>query len=179
MKKTRNLACAACLALACIAVASSSAMAALGQSAGSIAKDGSSRLVGGQARQFAQAAQAVAQANFTVQTVQNGPIVISEYVRADNDEVFALRYAGPYMPNMQQLLGQYFPILTAQNQQVPAGKPLPRGPVRNIRVAGSAPGNTTGLNLVVHEQGFMGSFSGYAYDPTLLPQGFSTSILAR
>jgi hypothetical protein len=166
--------------LACaFALASSSAFAALGQPAATISQDGSSVLSSVQARQFAQATQAVAQANVTVQTVQSGPIAISEYVRSDTGEVFAIRYAGPYMPNLQQLLGQYFPIVTAQNQQAPAGRPLPRGPVRDIQVTSTDPANTTGLNLVVHEQGFMGSFTGYAYDPTLLPQGFDISNLSN
>jgi hypothetical protein len=150
--------------VAAATVLCANAHATLGGNAASVAQDGSSNLTIPAARQMAQAATGAAQATFSVQTVQSGRIAVSEYVSTATNAVFAIRFAGPYLPDLAQLTGTYFPALQAAMAKIG-----PRVPVRDI----STP------TLVLHEQGFMGSFTGYVYDPTLTPVGFDSSILAN
>ncbi len=86
--------------------------------------------------------------------------VVREYV-SPAGRVFGVTWQGPFIPDMQQLLGSYF------QQYVQAAKEQ-----RDSRV-GRAPLNIQEPGLVVQTAGHMRSYSGRAYDPGLLPAGVS------
>jgi hypothetical protein len=98
-----------------------------------------------------------AQAGYTVHemTVPSGTVV-REFVATGGDRVFAVSWQGPFMPDLQQLLGSHFAEFTASAAQ--------HGPARGA----------LGVNrpeLVVHSGGHMRAFSGFAYVPALVPEG--------
>lgn len=100
---------------------------------------------------------------YTMQEIQhpNGTM-IREYV-SPAGRVFAITWHGPFIPDMHQLLGTYFQQYSegvkAHHAAGPGRRPL------NIQQPG----------LVVQSIGHMRSFSGKAYDPTLLPKGVTTN----
>ena len=73
--------------------------------------------------------------------------------------VFAVAWQGPVLPDMQNLLGSYFPAFTQSVQSSRADRSL------------GTPLAIQSTTLVVRSSGRMRNFSGYAYDPTLLPTG--------
>jgi hypothetical protein len=83
---------------------------------------------------------------------------IREYVSSDG-RVFGVTWEGPFIPDMQQLLGTYF-------EQYAKG-------VKAQREAhvGRRPLNIEMSNLIVQASGHMRAFYGRAYDPGLLPAG--------
>ena len=83
-------------------------------------------------------------------------VVVREYV-SPAGKIFAVAWRGPWMPDMQQLLGDYFQRYAdeAQANKRPGRKPL------HI----SQPG------FVLQMFGHMRSFSGRAYIPEMLPAG--------
>lgn len=84
---------------------------------------------------------------------------IKEYTNASNT-VVAVSWQGPTLPNLKDLLGQYF--------QPFADRPTTGTPVNHH----SAELKTD--DLVVQSQGRMRNFSGRAYLPKLLPAGFNS-----
>jgi len=79
---------------------------------------------------------------------------VREYV-SPAGKVFAVSWQGPWLPNLQQLLGPYFADYTSvQNQR------HSRGPLLIHQ-----------SNLAVQSSGHMRSFVGRAYVPDMLPQG--------
>jgi hypothetical protein len=76
--------------------------------------------------------------------------------------VFGVAWHGPWNPDLQQILGQYFDQYAQAVQNKRAG----RGPV-SIRQEG----------LVVEAGGHMRSFSGRAYLPQMLPQGVTSEVI--
>ena len=72
--------------------------------------------------------------------------------------VFAVAWEGPEMPDLRQLLGQYF------DQYVSAAK---NARVGRTHLELQQPG------LVVQSGGHMRSFAGRAYVPAMLPQGLA------
>src|SRR5262249_51749114 len=93
----RLTACAAALTVGL--ALSSSALAALGGDVGSVAAD-----------RVALAAQlrSTAMVQYDVHQIDSGTVTVREYVtRAGH--VFAVTWDGPVPPDMQQLLGEYFP----------------------------------------------------------------------
>lgn len=82
--------------------------------------------------------------------------VVDEYV-ASGGTVFAVTWHGPFVPQMQQVLGRYFQeyadALQAQQPQPYGHKPL------NIQERG----------LVIQTFGHMGAYYGRAYLPDMLP----------
>ena len=109
------------------------------------------------------AASASASSSYTVRTTTLAVgTVVNEYVGSDG-VVFGIAWQGPRIPDLQTLLGSYFPqyVQGIQNQRANGGG---RGPVS---VAGSA--------LVVRSGGHMGAFAGQAYLPQSLPAGVSPS----
>jgi|SRR5579872_249147 len=88
--------------------------------------------------------------------------VVREYVSSDG-RVFGVAWQGPFMPDMQQLLGTYLPQYSA------AAKAQKTGHV------GHRPLNIQEPGLVVQNSGHMRFYSGRAYDPGLLPQGVSAN----
>jgi hypothetical protein len=86
--------------------------------------------------------------------------VIREYVSAEG-RVFGVAWEGPFVPNMQLILGSYFQHYSeaakAQRESQVGRRPL------NIQEPG----------LVVQTAGHMRAYFGRAYDPELLPSGVS------
>ena len=72
--------------------------------------------------------------------------------------VFAISWQGPVLPDLPATLGSYFPQFTAEVQRL--GRAARAGGALNLRTA----------DLVVHSQGRMRQFSGYAYAPGLVPE---------
>jgi hypothetical protein len=95
-------------------------------------------------------------------TLGNGTVV-REYVAADG-AVFGIAWRGPQMPDLNDLLGTYFP------QYVSGVKA-----VRAARGGGHGPVTVDQSGLVVHSGGHMGAFSGQAWLPPALPAGVSGS----
>jgi len=83
-----------------------------------------------------------------------GGTIISEYV-SSTGRVFAVSWHGPFIPEMQQILGSYFQQYSAA---LGAKRPYGRRPL-NIQVPG----------LVVQTGGHMGAYFGRAYLPEMLP----------
>jgi len=86
-----------------------------------------------------------------------GGTVVKEFV-SPSGRVFAVAWHGPFMPELQQILGSYFQQYSTalQSQQKHYG----RAPL-NLQLPG----------LVVQEGGHMRSYVGRAYVPEMLPQG--------
>lgn len=76
--------------------------------------------------------------------------------------VFGISWSGPVMPDLKQLLGDYF----AEFQQAAQAA----GPRRRALLAESE-------HLVIESAGHMRSFRGRAYVPTLVPAGVSAEVV--
>jgi len=95
-------------------------------------------------------------ASFTVNEIQAPTgTIIKEYVSLQN-VVFAVSWQGPIMPDLQQLLGDYFPSF--QRAAVDSRSTGRRGPL----VVDQA-------DLVVQSGGHMRDYRGRAYVPGLVP----------
>jgi hypothetical protein len=112
----------------------------------------------------ASSASASTSASYTVRetTLGNGTVV-REYLAADGS-VVGLAWRGPQMPDLNDLLGSYFPQYVAGVKAVRAARGGARGPV-SVDQSG----------LVVRSGGHMGAFSGQAWLPPALPAGVSGS----
>jgi len=84
--------------------------------------------------------------------------VVREYV-SPTGTVFAVSWGGPFVPDMQQLLGAYFQQYSAAVKAQKASH-VGRRPI-NIQEPG----------LVVQAGGHMRSYSGRVYVPGLVPEG--------
>jgi hypothetical protein len=84
---------------------------------------------------------------------------VREYVAASG-AVFGVAWNGPVVPNLRQVLGQYFEPYTQSAKTKRTGH-------SQLRV--EQPG------LVVHSGGHMRAFSGTAYVPQMLPPGVTAS----
>lgn len=104
---------------------------------------------------------------YTVQEITAGTgTVIREYV-APGGTIFAVRWSGPAMPNLQQIFGSYFAqYQTAVQTQRSSTQ---RGGHHHVEVRSPS--------LVVHSSGHMRQYSGMAYVPSLMPQNLSLSDL--
>lgn len=94
-------------------------------------------------------------------TDANGAVV-REYV-SPAGKVFGVSWQGPYVPNMQQLLGSYFPYLQ-QYAQAQTGRH--GGPLMIQRD-----------NFVFISGGHMRGYRGRAYVPSLLPTNVSPEVV--
>lgn len=79
---------------------------------------------------------------------------VREYVDAGGT-VFAVSWSGPYLPDLQQLLGQSFDALAS----------APAGRSRTALAVDRA-------DVVIRSTGRMGAFEGRAWLPPRLPSGF-------
>ena len=95
-------------------------------------------------------------------TLGNGTVV-REYLAADGS-VFGIAWRGPQMPDLNDLLGSYFPQYVAGVKTVRAARGGGHGPVSVVQ-----------SGLVVNSGGHMGAFSGQAWLPPALPAGVSGS----
>lgn len=91
------------------------------------------------------------------QATENG-VVVREFADAGGT-VFAVSWHGPVKPNLQQLLGRYFPRLTAAT---PSGT----GPVQ-VRAE----------DVVIFSGGHPRALVGRAYVPALIPEGVNINAL--
>jgi hypothetical protein len=93
-------------------------------------------------------------------TSPNGTVV-REYV-SPAGLVFGIAWQGPFMPNLQQLLGSYFTELqTARSGVRRRGGPLVVQTDKLVLVSG----------------GHMRSYHGHAYVPSLLPSNVSAEVV--
>jgi len=98
-------------------------------------------------------------ATYTVHEIKDSVgTVVKEYV-SPAGKVFAITWHGPFIPNMQQLLGSYY------QQFADAASAQHQAHVGRRALSIQQPG------LVVQNGGHVRSYFGKAYDPTMLPQG--------
>ena len=102
-------------------------------------------------------------ANYKLHEIQlpSGTLV-REFAGSDG-KVFAVAWSGPAVPNLRELLGQYF------DNYVTAAKAEHSGGHHHLQIRES--------NLVVLAGGHMRAFSGLAYLPQALPSGVSAGDL--
>ena len=86
---------------------------------------------------------------------------VREYLDA-KQQVFAVTWSGPFIPNLQQLLGGYFLRYQAATHAVGRSR-------RGVAVAES--------DLVIHTGGHARAFFGVAYLPGRLPSGVTAEQL--
>ncbi len=102
---------------------------------------------------------------YTVHEIQSATgTLVREYVSSSGD-VFAVSWNGPTMPDLQQVLGRYFPVY---QQAVQAA--------RQTRRARGPLAIDTG-DLVVQVSGHMRSFTGRAYVKHLVPASIQPSAI--
>jgi len=94
-------------------------------------------------------------------TAANG-ITVREYV-SPKGLVFGVAWSGHFAPNMQQLLGSYFPDL----EQAERTATKQRGAPFIVRTD----------RLVFVSAGHMRSFHGHAYVPSLVPSNLSPEVV--
>ncbi|WP_144143702.1 DUF2844 domain-containing protein [Paraburkholderia sp. BCC1884] len=112
----------------------------------------------------ASSASASSSSTYTVrETALGNGTVVREYLAADG-AVFGIAWRGPQMPDLNDLLGSYFPQYVAGVKAVRAARGGARGPVAVDQ-----------SSLVVRSGGHMGAFSGQAWLPPALPAGVSGS----
>jgi hypothetical protein len=90
--------------------------------------------------------------------------VIREYVSAAG-KIFAVAWRGPWLPDMQQLLGDYFQQYADAAQTQANNRP------------GRRPLQITQPGFVLQQFGHMRSFTGRAYIPEMLPPGVSPEAI--
>jgi Protein of unknown function (DUF2844) len=133
------------------ALATAPAWAALGGDVASVQADGVS---------MKAAVRVTAASTYSIHELPStSGTSVKEFVGADG-KVFALSWQGPFMPDLRQLLGEYFPQYSAAAAATP-------GSHRSLRV--NQPG------LVVQSSGRMRAFSGRAWIPGMLPQNFAVA----
>ena len=78
---------------------------------------------------------------------------------AGNGKVFAVRWSGPYLPDLREILGGHFDTLVAESK-ARTGRGRAALAIRRDEV-------------VIISGGHMGSFEGKAWIPGNLPAGFT------
>ena len=96
-------------------------------------------------------------------TLPNGDVVRER--RTTEGVVFGVSWRGPARPDLQQLLGDHFKTLQADNVGASG---------RRMR----APLTVSRSDLIVHTGGHPGAFWGSAYLPQQTPSGVSAADLA-
>jgi hypothetical protein len=137
------------VALALSYAAAAPALAALGGTASSVEADNKHM------RGTTQVSSALTYNIHEITTPQG--TTVREYVSADG-RVFGVAWRGPFMPDLQQLLGTYY-------KQFEDAASSPHAGHRHVDVA--LPG------LVVHSAGRMRAFYGRAWAPDLVPESVS------
>jgi hypothetical protein len=102
---------------------------------------------------------------FTVHEIKSSiGTVVREYV-SPQGTVFGVAWQGPFMPDMQQLLGTYFQQYIAAVKAAKAGRP------------GRRPLNIQDPGLVVQSGGHMRAYVGKIYVPEMVPQGITADAI--
>jgi hypothetical protein len=146
------------LGLSCVVPTIQSAYAALG---GSPMTPPAGASVNSQA--VSSAAVAHAAASSAASTASTPSSYTVRATTFGDGTVFGLAWNGPQMPNLNDLLGTYFPQYLAGVQAA-----------RAVR-GGHGPVAVDQDSLVVHSGGHMGAFAGQAWLPQALPAGVSGS----
>lgn len=81
---------------------------------------------------------------------------VREYV--SGGKVFAVSWSGPFLPDLQALLGTYFDAMVAESSKKPR--------------AGRSQLKLNSSDVVIQSGGHMGAFEGRAWLPGKLPAGF-------
>lgn len=117
---------------------------------------------------YAQAPGAVTTASgFTVNVVTlDSGTTVKEYVATATNQVFAVVWSGPAMPNLRELLGASFDTFTS----APVG-------ASGLRVGGPSDRSYSANGLVVRSHGVPGHFAGYAYITSAFPPGVTLQTL--
>lgn len=111
------------------------------------------------AKLLATSPQQAGQVSYTVfETLLDGGTTVREYA-ASAGPVFAISWSGPVLPELGTLLGDYFSTFKLET-----GRSRAQG-------RRGSPFVMDRDGLVVRSSGRMGSFSGYAYAPDLVPAG--------
>jgi hypothetical protein len=105
-----------------------------------------------------------AEAYTTHEITAPGKTVVKEYVSPEG-KVFAVSWSGPFIPNMQQLLGAY------SDRFVQAAK------LQRERHLGHRPVNIKQPDFVFQNSGHMRAYAGRAYLPAMAPQGVNVDAL--
>jgi hypothetical protein len=84
--------------------------------------------------------------------------LVREYV-STSGQVFAVEWQGPFLPELQPLLGQYFKQYSRSAAE------------QRARYVGKRPLRIKEPGLIVETSGHMGAYWGRAIDPGLLPAG--------
>jgi len=102
---------------------------------------------------------------YTLHEIQSAAgTTIREYVSSSGD-VFGVAWNGPALPDMQQLLGDYFAAYQSEVQRLRQTHRA-RGPIA-----------IDNGDLVVQVSGHMRSFSGHAYVKKLMPLGVQPAAI--
>jgi Protein of unknown function (DUF2844) len=102
-------------------------------------------------------------ASYTVrETTLSSGTVVHEYL-SQAGTVFGIAWSGPQMPDLNSLLGTYFPQYVDGLTAVTAAR------------GGHGPASVQSDTLVVRSGGHMGAFAGNAWLPQALPAGVSGS----
>jgi hypothetical protein len=141
------------------------ALAALGQ-APSAASPSSAATSAPAARALA-ATSAARAGSYTshLRQLENGTLV--QEFATPAGLVFAVSWHGPVLPDLSELLGEYF-----------NGYKLETDQTRALGKRGS-PVNMVSKKLIVRSTGRMRSFAGYAYVPELIPAGVNINDLLQ
>ena len=108
-------------------------------------------------------ASSTAAASYTVrETTLGSGTVVREYL-SQAGTVFGIAWSGPQMPDLNSLLGTYFPQYVDGLTAVTAAR------------GGHGPASVQSDTLVVRSGGHMGAFAGNAWLPQALPAGVSGS----
>jgi len=105
-----------------------------------------------------------AEAYTTHKITAPGKTVVKEYVSPEG-KVFAISWSGPFIPDMQQLLGTYSARFVQAAKQQRESQP------------GHRPVNIKQPNFVFQNGGHMRSYFGRAYLPAMVPQGVNVDAL--
>ncbi|MEQ5840276.1 DUF2844 domain-containing protein [Paraburkholderia acidicola] len=108
-------------------------------------------------------ASSTAAASYTVrETTLGSGTVVREYL-SQAGTVFGIAWSGPQMPDLDSLLGTYFPQYVDGLTAARAAR------------GGRGPASVQSDTLVVQSGGHMGAFAGNAWLPQALPAGVSGS----
>jgi hypothetical protein len=163
-----KLAIAAFLAGSVLTVGSIPARAGLGGDAASVTADASAMAgkMSPAASQSAATTQSTQPAEFSTQSFVSGNgVTVREYF-ARSGPVFGVAWQGHRPPDLSVLLGSYYP-------EYQAAARAHKGPV------GLHHAVIAGPNSVVYLTGHMGSLTGRAYAPSLVPSGVDPEAVVK
>lgn len=146
------------LLAAAVALGASNACATLGQQAGSTPATSAAASLRPAARLLAVRPGARSEPFVVYEDQLENGTAVRQYAGPDG-VVFAVSWRGPVLPDLNALLGVYFPVFRRETERLRAGGR--RGSPLSVMRDG----------LVVESNGRMRNFFGYAYASDLMPAG--------